>query len=127
VKTIDDFANALTKTEGKPGDLNYRNNNPGNMRPPGGKPNFWSGQTGVDSKGFAIFKSWSDGWAALKHQLALDASRGFSVLELSRKWLGMDPKGNSNITDQGDAYAKAQSIAQELGADINDSLKSIFG
>lgn len=68
--TINAMAQAVTNQEGQPGDRNYRNNNPGNLKPPGGAPNYWQGQFGVDSGGFAIFDTWADGWRALTLDLA---------------------------------------------------------
>lgn len=59
------MANAVTNQEGQPGDRNYRNNNPGNLKPPNGSGAFWPGQTGTDPQGFAIFDSWNDGYNAL--------------------------------------------------------------
>lgn len=49
---IDDFCLEIRDYEGKPGDLNYKNNNPGNLRGTNGK--------------FLIFKTYNEGWLALK-------------------------------------------------------------
>lgn len=71
--TIQAMARAVTNQEGVPGDRNYRNNNPGNLKPPNGGI-FWPGQTGVDSGGFAQFATWEDGMQALENDLAVHIS-----------------------------------------------------
>ena len=68
--TIQAMAQAVTNQEGQPGDRNYRNNNPGNLKPPNGGI-YWPGQTGVDGGGFAVFDSWADGMSALQNNLAV--------------------------------------------------------
>lgn len=49
---LTEFCTAISEYEGGPGDLNHRNNNPGNCR-------------GLDGK-FLIFKTWDEGFAYLK-------------------------------------------------------------
>ncbi len=71
------FADAVVPTEGHAGDLNYRNNNPGNL-----KYACQPGATGADENGFAIFPTWDAGMQALKNQLAKNAKDfpNFSLL-----------------------------------------------
>lgn len=64
--TLDKMAWAVTQQEGGPGDRNYRNNNPGNLKASSG---YWQGQTGTDPEGFAIFDTWNNGWRALELDL----------------------------------------------------------
>jgi hypothetical protein len=67
---VDALASAITLQEGGPGSLNYRNNNPGNLR--------FVGQTGavLGEGGFARWSTWDEGVYALKAQINLDATRG---------------------------------------------------
>lgn len=114
--TLDKFAEAIKNFEGKPGDLNYRNNNPGNLMY-AGQP----GAIGADSRGLAIFSTWDEGLAALKRQIALDASRypQWSIYEyISNKYA---PAGADNPND----VAYAQSIALALGVTPNTTLGSL--
>lgn len=106
------FADAITHFEGGPGDLNYRNNNPGNLRY-AGQP----GAIGQDSRGFAIFDSWESGMAALQRQIALDASRnpGWSISDFVNSYA---PPSDSNPNNQN--YANA--IATALGVSTDTTL-----
>lgn len=58
------MAEAIRDYEGKPGDRNYINNNPGNLR--GGQ---WSLAIGFDDKRFCIFKTMEDGMFTLRVML----------------------------------------------------------
>ena len=79
---IEELANAMVKKEGGqvPGTLPYRNNNPGDLR--------FAGQRGAvpGAGGFAAFPTWEDGFAALKRQIALDASRGLTLQQFIYKF-----------------------------------------
>ena len=111
--SLDKFAQAITHFEGQPGDLNYRNNNPGNLMF-AGQP----GAIGADSRGLAIFETWAEGLAALKRQLALDASRypQWSIFDyISNKYA---PSGPDNPND----VNYANSIASALGVTANTKL-----
>lgn len=57
------------------------NNNPGNLRPPGGKADFYKGQIGVDDKGFAIFETRDFGRKALVQDLEAKIKRGINTPE----------------------------------------------
>lgn len=59
-KLLIPFCSAIRDYEGAPGDRNYRNNNPGNLRY-SGQP----GTTGKDADGFAIFTTYQAGWNCL--------------------------------------------------------------
>ena len=58
---------AIRDFEGKPGDRNYRNNNPGNVRysSVGYLPKY--GVVKRDAQNFAIFKDYETGWLYLKN------------------------------------------------------------
>lgn len=64
------FAFAVASFEGQPGDRNWRNRNPGNLK--------FADQhhaTGKDPAGFAIFDTFEHGFQALQVQIAIDARR----------------------------------------------------
>ncbi len=64
---IEGFCLAIRDYEGKPGDRNYRNNNPGNCRysSVGYLPIYEP--VGKDDKNFAVFKDYATGWLYLKN------------------------------------------------------------
>lgn len=64
-KLLDIFCGAIRDYEGSPGDLNYRNNNPGNCRysSKGYDPKY--GLVKKDKNNFAIFKDYQTGWLYL--------------------------------------------------------------
>lgn len=74
------------------------NNNPGNLRPPGGKDNFYEGQIGIDDKGFAIFNSPSAGEKALRGDIKIKIEKGINTPE---KFIDMyAPKGKDAYGDE---------------------------
>lgn len=100
-----------------------RNNNPGNMRPPNGSATYWPGQTGVDSRGFAVFDSLSSGMAALIGDLKYKATHhpDWSIQDLFNVWLGGAPGVPPNPS-QGNAVTYAQFVAQKIGVAISTTL-----
>jgi hypothetical protein len=123
------LAKAITDFEGKPGDKNYRNNNPGNLRPPGGKSSFWPGQTGVDPKGgYAVFDSWASGWSALVGDLKIKARKHpeWSLSDLFTVWLGGKP-GKAVNNGEGNSTTYAAYIAKRLGVAASTTLGQLFG
>lgn len=110
---IANVASTIQRIEGYyPGSLAYRNNNPGNMR--------WAtpilGATGVDSSGFLIFPDYQTGYAALQHQITLDASRGLTIDQFTAKYA---PKEDSN-----DPKSYARQIASAAGLSPGDPLSA---
>ena len=101
---------------GNPGDLNMRNNNPGNL-----KFANQAGATGADSRGFAIFPDYATGRDALAAQISLDLKRNpnQTLLDFISKY--------SPATDSNNPLAYASYVAKKLGASITDSLSSILG
>ena len=65
------------------------NNNPGNLRA-------GVSQVGTDANGLAIFASVQDGWTALYHQIALDASRGLNLSQFIAKYAPPSENNTSN-------------------------------
>ena len=54
-------------------------NNPGALKPPNGKPDFYEGQFGVDDNGFAIFKERKFGEQALEGDINAKLKRGLNT------------------------------------------------
>lgn len=129
---IETWADTIKKVEGwSPGSRSYRNNNPGNLIPPGGKTNYWAGQTGVDEKGFARFDSEASGRAALEKDLSYKADKysDWSILNIMTRYLGGDPKSNPEGNPvyakgvlQGDPRAYAKRVADALNVDVSAKL-----
>lgn len=67
--TVEAFCLALRDFEGKPGDRNYKNNNPGNCKfsPVGYLPKYEPVRK--DKDGFAIFKDYPTGFSYLKNMV----------------------------------------------------------
>jgi hypothetical protein len=122
---VSKFVLGIWKTEGMgPTDRAVRNNNPGNLK--------FAGQPGATKdpgSDFAVFGSWKDGFDAAVRQVKLDASRSpdWTILQEMRKWLGMDPNGAINVTNQGNALTKAQTVAATVGAKPTDTLRNVLG
>lgn len=87
------LAQAIARFEGyyTPGTVAARNNNPGNLKY-AGQP----GAIGADRQGYAIFRTASDGWAALERQIQLDAGRGHTLSTFLHKYApaAENPTGN---------------------------------
>lgn len=117
--TINRMANAITNFEGGPGDLNYRNNNPGNIKDKYFSGVLITGWIGFDRQGFSIFDSWDNGMNALH-------------TKLYRAFTNQSPVYNSDMTiaeffheysrDQNEALA----VALALGVDTNTQLKDLI-
>jgi hypothetical protein len=109
---LNDIAQAIFQHEGKPGDLNYRNNNPGNLRSA-------PGQTGKAS-GYATFGTFSDGWAALKAWISNFAAKNpnGNFYDMFAKYA---PAGDNNKPD-----AYADYVANYAGADPAQSVSSFL-
>jgi hypothetical protein len=122
---LDAWAQAIADFEsgGNPNALNYRNNNPGNLKY-AGQP----GATGQDSRGFAIFGSLQDGWDALTRQLQkyVNDHPDFTLLQMMTLYLGGNPYAPVT-TGQGNPFTYAQSIADKLGVQVSSTLRQIFG
>lgn len=92
------------------------NNNPGNLRPPGGKDNFYEGQIGIDDKGFAIFDSPSAGEKALRGDIKIKIEKGINTPE---KFIDMyAPKGKDAYGDENSEEARENYkiwLAHKLG------------
>lgn len=121
---LSQWAQAIFHFEGgQPGNLNVRNNNPGNLK--------FAGQPGatLGDNGFAVFQSMDDGFAALNRQLQKYVSEfpNLTLTQLEAHYLGQSDYLNPRVTDQGNPFTYAGSIASKLGVSPNDTLQSIFG
>lgn len=100
------FCSAIRDYEGKPGDRNYRNNSPGNVRfsPYGYLPIY--GEVKKDPDGFAIFKDYATGWLYLENFVKYKAHEfpNFTVLQfiagVPPKWYGYSPASDGNIPQE---------------------------
>jgi hypothetical protein len=118
--TIQDFASAITRFEGTcPSPTSCRNFNPGNLRA-------GPGQTGVDSRGIAVFPDYQTGESALEHQIGLNIDRGLTLDEFfggkSGVYAGYAPAADSN-----DPGNYSRTVAGWLGIDPTAKLASVMG
>ncbi len=126
------LAQAIYDFEGSgPNTVATRNNNPGNMKPPDGSSNYWSGQVGVDSRGFAIFDWLDDGFTALMGDLTaqnqsasrLDVGRAVQrVAGLGRSEQGTSRARRKRSQLREECSGKNRSIAQ---LDFGESFQCI--
>lgn len=114
---VNQLAAAIQHREGfSPGTRSYRNNNPGNLRPPNGSATYWTGQTGVDSGGFAVFGSYEDGWNALLTNLSVHAQKN------PDQTIGDYFQQYAPASDGNDPVAYAAFVANQLGVDPDTTL-----
>jgi hypothetical protein len=114
---LDTIAGTIQQVEGYyPGSLAYVNNNPGNLV----YTSYYASAFGAipGAGGFAKFPDYATGYAALQHQIQVDAARGDSISDLTYSWLGSGQGGN--------APAYAASIANALGVDPSTSVQSLI-
>jgi hypothetical protein len=105
---LDTIAQTIQQVEGYyPGTLAYRNNNPGNLV----YTSYYAQNYGAvpGDGGFAKFPDYGTGYAALQHQVQVDAGRGDSFYDLTYSWLGSGQGG--------DWRSYAETIAGSLGVD----------
>lgn len=107
--TLEAFALAIRDFEGKPGDQNWRLNNPGNARwNPGGYLSTY-GKVGKSKNGFAIFKDYDTGWRYLLNMLRgqIHKRPNSTILEFMTRYAPPEDANNPKI------YANF--IAKRLG------------
>lgn len=124
MSTITDWANAIFHFEGgKPGNLNVRNNNPGNLKF-AGQPGAVAGQNG-----FAVFQSIDDGFAALNRQLTkwLNEYPSLTLTQFYAKYLGQSDYLNPQVTKEGNPFTYASNVAGKLGVSPDQTIGQIFG
>ena len=120
--TVVTFAQAIAQEEGfdVPGSIPNRNNNPGDLRPPNGAGNYWAGQIGVDSDGFAVFGTSDAGWNALYTNL--NTHIGNNPTQTLADYIAQYAPAN----DGNDPTSYADNVAAALGVDSSDQLGDIF-
>jgi hypothetical protein len=106
-----EWATAIRDYEGRPGDLSYRNNNPGNLRSVQGP--------------FLKFKTWEEGWKALLDYLTRAATGKHKAYKpdftLLRFFQTYAPSADSNNPD---LYAKY--VAKRLGVPVTTKIKTLI-
>lgn len=112
IPAITVLALGIATFEGKPGDRNWRNNNPTNL-----KFAHQRHATGQDPQGFAIFDTFEHGLEAGEEQLLLDLSRhpNWSFTQLIDTWA---PRTDGNLNN--DRYASF--LAGLLGLNTDSTL-----
>jgi len=113
---LNTLALAVTHFEGNPGDRNYKNNNPGNL-----KFMHQHRATGEDQDGFAIFPYFQAGFAALRRQIVIDTIRhpDWTLRDFVDSWA---PPSDGNHNNE--HYANA--LATALKTTPNDTLHHIL-
>ena len=110
------MADSIEEFEGgEPGDLNIRNNNPGNL-----KFAKQHGSVGTDPQGHAVFESYEKGRTALVHQIEIaftNKSRVYNSGMSLAQFFGKYAEDNSN------EYAKF--VADRLGATSSTTLTQL--
>ncbi len=115
---IFDMAMAIRSYEGwYPGSVSQKNNNPGNLRS-------WRTQIGTSYNGFAIFKSYTDGWNALV-ELLTRASKGLSSSYKPDFSLRQFFHVYAPVSDNNDSDAYAKFVARQLGITIDYKVKDL--
>lgn len=116
--TLAQFCTAIRDFEGLPGDANYKNNNPGNVRFQ------YSGYLPIyepvkcSPKGFAIFKDYATGWLYLTNMI-----RG--MFHNHPTWTILDFFTNYAPSSENPTRSYAQFVAKRLGVDISYKVKDI--
>lgn len=118
---IEKMADAITYWEsgGDSGSISYQNNNPGNLKPVGFT---YTGQTGVDSYGHAIFSTYTAGRAALEKQLRLafnNKSNVYSSAMTLYEFFSKYAEANSGNY--------AEYVAAQLGVSADTTLDTLMG
>jgi hypothetical protein len=116
---VDNLMQAIYNFEGSGANSRAtRNNNPGNLRPPGGNNHFWDGQTGVDAGGYAIFNDIGDGWSALQSDLNFKITNhpDWDFYDFFNYYL-TGKTTSPNSTPQGDSGDYADYVANYIGVD----------
>jgi hypothetical protein len=112
---LDTIAQTIQSVEGYyPNTLAYRNNNPGNLV----YTSYYAQNYGAvqGDSGFAKFPDYDTGYAALQHQIQVDAGRGDSFYDLTYSWLGQGQGG--------DWRSYAETLAGSLGVDPNSTVQA---
>ena len=104
---LDDFCRAIRDYEGKAGDRNYRNNNPGNCRysSVGYLPVY--GHVGKDAQNFAVFGTYALGWLYLQNlvKYKINTNPGQTIIDFFKVYA---PSSDGNDPVRYAAYVAGQ-------------------
>lgn len=113
------FCTAIRDFEGKPGDLNYKNNNPGNARcsPVGYLPKYGFVKC---VNNFAVFSTYALGWEYLNNLVHFKAVSHptWTILDFFNNYA---PTSDNNPTKR---YASF--VAKRMGVSVNTKLNKLF-
>lgn len=117
---LDNFCLAIRDYEGKPGDKNWRNNNPGNCR--FSKVGYASkyGEVKKDKDGFAIFKDYDTGFLYLMNLVRVQ-------IKLHPEWTIYDyiSKYHAPALDNNNPLEYTRYIARRLNVSIAYPIKNL--
>lgn len=113
------FCTAIRDNEGKPGDLNYRNNNPGNCRcSKVGYAAMYGNVKCVNN--FSVFPTYDLGW-----QYLLNLVR-FRIIK-NKDWTFIDFFNNyAPTSDNNDPHAYASFVAKRCGQPVDKKISDYF-
>lgn len=121
VSSLDKWALAIQTHEGYySGSASYRNNNPGNIR--------YAKQantTGSDSRNFAVFLTYADGFQALKNLLSNAATGKSSVYKPTDTIYNFFAKYAPD-SDGNNSVHYAESVASAIGVSANSQIKTLI-
>jgi hypothetical protein len=120
---LSDFCLAIRDYEGKPGELNYRNNNPGNCRCSRvGYLPIYGAVKCVNN--FAVFPTYELGWLYLKNHVR---SKSAAHPSWTIHQYFADPKdGHAPSSDGNDPRKYAEYVAKRLGVPVDTPLRSLL-
>src|ERR1035437_261825 len=112
--TVTDLMNSIAKMEGWgiSGSIATRNNNPGNLRSGVGQV----GSENTVSGTFATFATPADGWAALQHQIDIQAGQGQTLRDFIYQYA---PPSENNTSSY------LNSLVADLGVGADSSLSDL--
>lgn len=117
---LETFCGAIKDFEGAPGQLNYRNNNPGNCRcsKVGYLPKYGNVRC---VNNFAVFETWALGWEYLLNLVNHRASEhpNWTITDFFNVYA---PTADSN-----DPNRYARFVAARCGVPVNTTLATLFG
>lgn len=129
---ITKLATYIRDYEGKPGDLNYRNNNPGNCKFHFGGYLPKYGKVVEGERGFAKFQTYNLGWMYLQNLLlywAKGIKADWTILELMAGKIQSNGKrkgGYAPKEDDNDPEAYARNLEIRLGIPAGTKLSELL-
>ena len=115
------LAEYIRDYEGKPGDRNYRNKNPGNVRYYNGGYRSIYGIVTKDKDGFAVFPTYEQGWLYLCNMLlnwAKTTRKNWTIPKLMKSYA---PESDGN-----DPVKYANYLSARLGLPVGATLKDLL-